>query len=316
MSERALSAAPRKLEGMDLRLAARSFGDDLAMGRRLSTNTLNAYYLDIDQFVDFAMAQQLTMTTELDVEVARSWIWSHAEAGAAGASLRRKVSSLKRFSRWLEKGGHIQGDIAQRLRAPRSSGTLPRVVSRTHMGDIFEAVNARAAAKDPIAVRDLAMIEVLYATALRVGELVGMAVGDIDLENRTLRVVGKGNKERVVPFGGPCERALRDYVETARPQLLNGASHDRVFVNQRGGVLGVRSVYQVVASLLADLPGVGPIGPHTLRHSAATHLLDGGADLRSVQELLGHASLGTTQIYTHVSTERLAKAYQQSHPRA
>jgi integrase/recombinase XerC len=301
---------------MDLRLAARRFGDDLASGKRLSTNTLNAYYLDIDQFVDFAMAQQLTMTTELDAEVARSWIWSHAEAGAAGASLRRKVSSLKRFSRWLEQGGHIRGDIAQRLRAPRSSGALPRVVSRTHMGDIFDTVNARAATQDPIAVRDLAMIEVLYATALRVGELVGMMLRDIDLDNRTLRVVGKGNKERVVPFGGPCERALREYLENARPQLLSGAPHDRVFVNQRGGVLGVRSVYQVVAGLLADLPGVGPIGPHTLRHSAATHLLDGGADLRSVQELLGHASLGTTQIYTHVSTERLAKAYQQSHPRA
>jgi len=301
---------------MELRLAAVRFGDEIAGSKRLSANTLSAYHRDIEQFVDFALGHQVISTGDLDAEVARSWIWSHAEAGAAGASLRRKVSSLKRFSRWLEKTGHIEADIAARLRAPSSSRTLPRVVSRAHIGDIFDTLNSRASTGDPIASRDLAMIEVLYATALRVGELVGMSVGDMDLENRTLHVVGKGNKERVVPFGGPAERALRDYLENARPFLLQATQSDRVFVNQRGGVLGVRSVYQVVASLLADLPGAGPIGPHTLRHSAATHLLDGGADLRSVQELLGHASLGTTQIYTHVSTERLAKAYQQSHPRA
>jgi integrase/recombinase XerC len=184
------------------------------------------------------------------------------------------------------------------------------------MEDIFRSLTARAHTGDAVALRDLAIIEILYATALRVSELVGLRLGDVSVGERTLRVVGKGNKERVVPFGKPAETALTNYLNRGRSLLLKEGSPDSVFVNHQGSAMGSRSVYQVVAGLLADVPGSGPLGPHTLRHTAATHLLDGGADLRSVQELLGHASLGTTQIYTHVSTERLTKAYQQSHPRA
>lgn len=301
---------------MDLFQATQRFGADLVVTKRLSENSVRAYLRDVEQFVQFATEQQLTSTQDLDSEVARSWIWAHAEAGLASASLRRKVSALKRFAAWLHTHQHSPVDVGLRLTAPHAGRTLPRVVSKAHMADIFGVLYARAQTGDAVALRDVALVEVLYATALRVSEVVGLSLRDVEHGERTLRVVGKGNKERVVPFGRPAERALYTYLEQGRPVLLSGKTGDRVFLNQQGNALGVRSVYQVVAALLAHLPGSGPLGPHTLRHSAATHLLDGGADLRSVQELLGHASLGTTQIYTHVSTERLTKAYQQAHPRA
>lgn len=301
---------------MDLRQATQRFGDDLVIAQRLSENSVRAYLQDVEQFVRFAHEQQRTTTHDLDTEVARSWIWSHAEAGLASASLRRKVSALKRFGAWLHTHHHTPVNVGLRLVAPNTGRTLPRVVSKAHMDEIFGVLYARTHSGDAVALRDVAMVEVLYATAVRVSELVGLSLGDVSSPERTLRVVGKGNKERVVPFGAPAEKALAVYLEQGRPVLLSGKPSDRVFLNQHGSALGVRSVYQVVAGLLAQLPGSGPLGPHTLRHSAATHLLDGGADLRSVQELLGHASLGTTQIYTHVSTERLTKAYQQAHPRA
>jgi integrase/recombinase XerC len=184
------------------------------------------------------------------------------------------------------------------------------------MDGIFQSLQAKAETGDPLALRDLAIVEVLYASAIRVSELVGLTPEGVDLSGGTVKVLGKGNKERVVPLGSPALRALGSYIEKGRPELVREGSTSTIFLSTTGQPIGTRSVYQVVASLLADVPGVGPLGPHTLRHTAATHLLDGGADLRSVQELLGHASLGTTQIYTHVSNERLTQAYQQAHPRA
>ncbi len=174
----------------------------------------------------------------------------------------------------------------------------------------------RAEDGDPAALRDVVVIELLYAAGIRVSELTGLDVDDVDLDRLTLRVVGKGSKDRVVPFGVPALRAVRRYLATARPGLATERSGPALLLGARGGRLGTRAVYQLVASLLVDLPGGGPAGPHTLRHTAATHLLDGGADLRAVQEILGHASLGTTQIYTHVSTERLKETYRIAHPRA
>lgn len=301
---------------MDLRRALAQYLDEVSLGRTLSENTLKAYSSDIAQFVAFAEEQRVSTTLECDVELARSWVWAQAEAGVAGATLRRKVSALKRFSLWLVGSGYTRGDIAARLRTPSSTGSLPRVMGRAQMEEILEGLIARADTDDPVALRDWAMVEVLYATALRVSELVGLRVDNLQMAERTLRVVGKGNKERVVPFGIPAEVALRRYLTTGRPALLANGDSSTVFVSSTGGTLGARSVYQVVATILSQYPGSGPMGPHTLRHTAATHLLDGGADLRSVQELLGHASLGTTQVYTHVSTERLSAAYQQAHPRA
>jgi integrase/recombinase XerC len=194
------------------------------------------------------------------------------------------------------------------------------------MDGILSGLARRAAEDDPVGRRDLAIVELLYASALRVSELTGLDVDDVDLDRLTVRVLGKGSKERVVPFGVPAQGAIVDYLRLARPDLAQAAAAQSptraadagpaLFLGARGRRLGTRTVYQLVAGLLADLPGTGPSGPHALRHTAATHLLDGGADLRAVQEMLGHASLGTTQIYTHVSTERLKESYRLAHPRA
>ena len=301
---------------MRLLRIAHSYLEHLERSRGLSENSLNAYRKDILQFVHFVNEQRVERIEEVDAGLARSWVWSRAESGMAGSSLRRKVSALKGFTAWRAREGHTEGDIGIRLRAPGASRSLPRVLTRHHMEEIFRSLQALADTGDPVASRDLAIIEVLYASALRVSELVGLGLQGVDLPGRTLRVVGKGNKERMVPLGTPAATALATYLETARSVLLAGGESSVVFLSTRGKPMAQRSVYEVVARLLADIPGVGPLGPHTLRHTAATHLLDGGADLRSVQELLGHASLGTTQIYTHVSHERLTQAYQQAHPRA
>ncbi|MEU4455483.1 tyrosine-type recombinase/integrase, partial [Nocardioides sp. NPDC023903] len=186
--------------------------------------------------------------------------------------------------------------------------------------DEVESLIAAAitAAEDgtPVGMRDIAVLEMLYATGARVGELVGLDLDDVDYERRIIRVLGKGRKERMVPFGGPAVRALDRWVVRGRPQLVNESSGPALFLGARGGRLDQRAVRTLVHRRLADVPGAPDLGPHGLRHSTATHLLEGGADLRSVQELLGHASLATTQIYTHVSSDRLRKAYRQAHPRA
>lgn len=211
---------------------------------------------------------------------------------------------------------HPVVDPAARLRSPKADKTLPRVITREQIDGILARLAERAEDGDPGALRDVAVIELLYAAGIRVSELTGLDVDDVDLDRLTVRVVGKGSKERVVPFGVPALRALRAWLAGGRPRLAAVASGPALFLGARGARLGSRAVYQLVAGLLADVPGGGPSGPHALRHTAATHLLDGGADLRAVQELLGHASLGTTQIYTHVSTERLKEAYRIAHPRA
>ena len=316
MSETPPLPAGSKLEGMDLRQAQHRFCDDIARTRGLSENSVQAYSSDISQFVDFAKTNHVEQVRELDTELLRSWVWAGAESGLAPASLRRKVSSIKRFTQWLSRHHHTDSDVGLRLRAPGPQKTLPRVVGKSQMEEILGALTANAASGDPLALRDSAIMELLYAAALRVSELVSLTVDRLDLDAHSVRVIGKGDKERVVPFGAPARRALERYLREGRPALTPKAGTTQVFLSSTGAPVGVRSVYQVVARRLSELPGSGPMGPHTLRHSAATHLLDGGADLRSVQEMLGHASLGTTQIYTHVSTERLTNAYQQAHPRA
>jgi len=301
---------------MEIRRAVFEYLDELGRHKTLSENTLLAYSSDLAEVARFLENERVTDTSELDTELLRQWLWSHAEAGMAAASLRRKVSAIKKFSLWLSSKGLVELNPALRLRAPGTSRSLPRVIARVQMAEILANMAAKADTNDPIARRNHAIVELLYASGLRVSELVGLTLSGLDIANQTVRVVGKGDKERVVPFGKPAHDALLAYLEHGRSALLQDKPSDLVFLSTTGSPLGVRSVYQVVAGLLADVPGSGPIGPHTLRHTAATHLLDGGADLRSVQELLGHASLGTTQIYTHVSTDRLTSAYRRAHPRA
>ena len=287
--------------------------------RGYSEHTVAAYRSDLVDLIDYAGARGVESAAQLDLPVLRDWLWVATERGLARTSIARRAASARGFTAWLHRRGVLAADPGARLKAPRAQRTLPRVVGERALTEALTGLEARAAGDDAVAIRDAAVAELLYASALRVSELVGLDLGDVDRRRRTVRVTGKGARERVVPYGAPAARALDRYLEIARPALLaaaGAAATDAVFVGVRGGRLGVRSVRREIAAMLSALPGTGPSGPHALRHSAATHLLDGGADLRAVQEFLGHASLGTTQIYTHVSAERLKQSYRTAHPRA
>jgi integrase/recombinase XerC len=294
--------------------AVAEFGLYLAAERGFSEHTVRSYASDLRDLVSFARAGGIETTDQLDLELFRDWLWQGSNAGLAKSTLARRAAAARSVSAWMARSGHTDSDSAARLRSPKSDRHLPRVLSRSQIDGLFAELAALAATGNPAAARDLAIVELLYASALRVSEVVGLDIGDIDTGSLTARVTGKGAKERVVPFGVPAQRALQRYLQ-ARATLATRPT-SALFLGARGGRLGTRAVYELVAGLLATLPGTGPSGPHTLRHTAATHLLDGGADLRSVQEMLGHASLGTTQLYTHVSAERLKESYRMAHPRA
>lgn len=290
-----------------------------------SPNTIKAYRNDLRsllEFVDGGDVDAVTRhrdVTALDLELLRAWLWDRQQRGYAAGTIARSVASVKSFGSWLEQRRIMPGSPASRLQAPKQSRPLPRVLSEQQLGRILERAAHRAESGDPAFIRDRAVLELLYATALRVSELCTLPFTDLNLPDRTVRVTGKGNKQRIVPLGGPAAKAIDDYLQRARPQLLSlsvSKHHDALFLGNQGGDLTPSAVYRLVSRELEQEPGSGPRGPHTLRHSAATHLLNGGADLRVVQEMLGHASLNSTQIYTHVSTERLAQTYRQAHPRA
>lgn len=298
----------------------------LQVERGFSEHTVRAYRSDLARLADFAAQRSLTRTADVDLELLREWLWVQTQSGLSRATLARRSASARSFTAWLARTGETAADTGVRLRSPKPAQSLPRVLGSAQMTALLASLMTRAAGGDPRAGRDLAIIEVLYASALRVSELVGLDVADVDLDRLTLRVTGKGAKERVVPFGVPARSAIVAYLADARPLLAaepatgsassGSAVSAALLLGTRGQRLGVRAVYRLVAGLLTDVPGSGPSGPHALRHTAATHLLDGGADLRAVQELLGHVSLGTTQIYTHVSAERLQQSYRLAHPRA
>ena len=292
---------------------------ELAIDRGLSPHTVRAYGGDLADLAVFAEQAGVTDAEAIDLELLRDWQWRASEK-LAKSSMARRTAAVRGFTAWLARTGAAPADAGLRLRAPKGEKHLPRVLTRSQLEVLFAQLEGRAAGDDPVAIRDLAIVELLYASAIRVSELTGLELGDLDRSRLTVRVLGKGGKERVVPFGVPAARALDRYLDRGRPALLRDGIDtlflDALFLGARGRPLTARTVYQLVASLLVDLPGSGPAGPHTFRHTAATHLLDGGADLRAVQELLGHASLATTQVYTHVSTERLKAAYATAHPRA
>ncbi len=283
--------------------------------RRLSPHTLRAYRGDL---ADLADALSDPEVSEIDVEALRDWIWRASERGDSRATLARRSAAVRGFFAWLRESGRIDHDPALRLASPKRARTLPRVATAATLSDVLGTMNDAAAEGDAIALRDAAVLELLYATGIRVSELCGIGLADIDEDRGTVRVTGKGDRERVVPIGGPALAALRAYLVRGRPSLAGSPSSSghAVFLGARGGRLGPRTVHSIVSQRVGPELGATALGPHALRHSAATHLLDGGADLRAVQEILGHASLGTTQIYTHVSTERLTASYRQAHPRA
>jgi integrase/recombinase XerC len=284
--------------------------------RALAGASLQAYSADLSAFADFAEREGAPEAVAVDRELARAWVWEQAEAGMATTTLQRRISSLRGFTSWAHQKDLLPTDPAATLRPPKSPRKLPRVLTQQQASEALALLHQRAGADDSVALRDWAIVELLYSSALRVGEVCGASLGDVDTHNETVTVIGKGNKQRVVPVGRPALTAIARYVERGRPALAGESSGDALFLGSRGGRINPRTVYGLVSRLLGPYPGAGPRGAHTLRHTAATHLLDNGADLRSVQELLGHASIGTTELYTHVSIERLREAYRLAHPRA
>lgn len=287
----------------------------LDAGRGYSANTVKAYLIDVQDLADFLAKNNIQQVDELTLEHLRDWLWQATQQGLTKATIARKSAAVRSFTAWALKNGISNSDPGLRFRSPKASRTLPKVVSRESLAMVFESLSQKATEDNPQGVRDLVAVELLYASGARVSELVGLDLESIDYSRNIMRVMGKGAKQRMVPFGQPARDALDLWIRIARPKLATEKSGQALLLNSRGQRIGVRQVYSLVANLLEATP-TGAAGPHSLRHSAATHLLDGGADLRAVQELLGHASLGTTQIYTHVSIERLRDGYKNAHPRA
>lgn len=300
---------------MDLAAATEAFADHLERVRRLSPATVKAYRSDLR---DLAASVGTSPLEAVDLDALRDWLWHATQRGDARSTLARRAAAARSFFRWAQEQELIVYDPSLRLIAPKKGHTLPTVASQDAMSELLNAHREAASAGEPIALRDHAILELLYGSGIRVSELCGLDIDDLDLDRGTARVLGKGAKERVVPYGAPARDALSAYLSRGRPALVvrSRSFTPAVILGSRGARIGPRSVYELVARVLAPVVGAETIGPHALRHTAATHLLDGGADLRAVQEILGHASLGTTQIYTHVSAERLQATYRLAHPRA
>ncbi|WP_092867068.1 tyrosine recombinase XerC [Quadrisphaera sp. DSM 44207] len=287
----------------------------LSLERGRAANTARAYRADLQHLRAWLAGQGLDLP-DLDLSALRAWLGEQAGAGTARSTLARRTSTVRSFTAWAARTGRLPVDPSLRLRAPAANRTLPTVLRADQAARMLDVAAERATDDDPVRLRDRAAVELLYATGIRVGELVGLDVDDVDLERRTARVMGKGSKERVVPFGLPAARAVTAWLDSGRPRLAAPGSGPALLLGARGRRWDQRQVRDVVHRLLAAMQDGVDAAPHALRHSAATHLLDGGADLRSVQEMLGHASLATTQVYTHVSVERLRRSFQQAHPRA
>ncbi len=288
----------------------------LVAERDLSAHTVRAYVADVAGLLDHAARLGHTDVATLDLRTLRSWLAKQQTLGRSRTTLARRATAARVFTAWLARTGRAPVDVGASLGSPKAHQTLPPVLRADEAAALVRAAAERADDGSPVGLRDVAMLELLYATGIRVGELVGLDVDDIDRERNVIRVFGKGRKERTVPFGRPAARAVDFWLKWGRPELVVPDSGPAVFLGARGKRIDQRAVRTVVHRRIADVPGAPDIGPHGLRHTAATHLLEGGADLRSVQELLGHASLATTQLYTHVTTDRLRRAYQQAHPRA
>jgi integrase/recombinase XerC len=294
----------------------KAFARHLGAERGQSLHTQRAYVGDLHNLMTFACDRGITEPSELKLSDLRSWLAHQAEQGAARSTLARRAASARAFLRWATRTGVIDADPSLRLVAPQRVKTLPGVLKQDEINAVLDVAAVAADDQDAIHLRDHAMLELLYASGIRVGELVGLDIDDLDFGSNLVRVMGKGAKERTVPFGGPAANALQGWLRLGRAHVVVADSGPALFLGRRGGRVDPRQVRSAVHQLLQHVPEAPDVGPHGLRHSAATHLLEGGADLRAVQEMLGHASLATTQIYTHVSIERLRRSYQQAHPRA
>jgi integrase/recombinase XerC len=300
----------------------------------VSGHTVRAYLGDVRALLEYAARAGVTSPDGLDIAILRGWLAGQHATGRARATLARRAASIRTFTAFGHARGWLPNDPGPLLGTPRLRRKLPEVIRQDQMAAVLAVQDSRAPGHHPapgdpapegsepdprdeaLVLRDTAIMELLYATGIRVSELCGLDLGDLDHGRRTVRVMGKGGKERTVPLGLPAERATARWARDGRPVLTTPGSAAALFLGARGRRLDPRTARRVVHTRLGAVPSVPDTGPHGLRHAAATHLLEGGADLRSVQEILGHASLGTTQIYTHVSVERLTSAFRQAHPRA
>lgn len=276
-----------------------------------SPQTVKAYRSDCLDLLMFADSSN----GSIDLNSIRDWLFSQSEAGAAKSTLARKTSSVRAFTAFLFERGVIASDPGLKLRSPKTERNLPKVATEGSLEEVLGRLMALAGKDNPSGLRDLCAFELLYATGMRVSELAALDISDFDFSRQLVRVTGKGDKQRMLPYGKAAAVALENWIRFGRGTMAIIDSSDALLISSRGRRVGVRQLYSLVAKALSETT-VGKAGPHTLRHSAATHLLDHGADLRAVQEILGHSSLGTTQIYTHVSVERLRKSFEQAHPRA
>ncbi len=288
----------------------------LSSERDLAAHTVRAYLGDVQGMLTHASALGISDVRSLDLRALRSWLANQQTRGRARSTMARRATAVRVFTAWALRTGRADTDPGAALGTPKAHKSLPAALNAAQARALLEAAAVHADDGSAIGRRDVAILELLYATGIRVGELCGLDVDDVDRGRRVVRVLGKGRKERAVPYGVPADRAVGLWLETGRPELFRPGAGAAMFLGARGGRIDQRAVRSLVHARLAEIPEAPDMGPHGLRHSAATHLLEGGADLRTVQELLGHASLSTTQIYTHVTTDRLRQAYRLAHPRA
>ena len=291
------------------------YEEHLALVRNLSDNSIRGYVTDLESFLKHMSKLGIVEFNQLEIEHIRSWLANLQSTGVARSTLTRRIVSIRAFTNWAAANGWLTSDLGINLAVPKPHKVLPEVLNLEEAATVLKALEVKAAEEpSALTIRDLALVEILYGSGIRVSELCGLNLGDIDRTRNTLNVIGKGDKQRVVPIGLPALAAIENYLSKARDEFANQSSQDALFLGSRGKRIDQRTVREVVYEAMKAVGA--SMGPHGLRHSAATHLLEGGADLRTVQEILGHASLATTQIYTHVSPERLQSAYKQAHPRA
>lgn len=291
------------------------YEEHLVLVRNLADNSIRGYVSDLESFLTHLEKLKIEEFSQLELTHIRSWLANMQSTGASRSTLARRIVSIRAFTYWAASKGWIKSDLGAELAIPKPHRTLPEVLDIADTDLVLASMQTRADEDPtPLTIRDLAMIEILYATGIRVSELCGLDHRSFDESRNTLQVLGKGSKERVVPVGIPAVKALQRYLKESRPHLATEHSGSAIFLGSRGKRIDQRTVREVVYGAMQAVGST--MGPHGLRHTAATHLLEGGADLRTVQEILGHSSLATTQIYTHVSPERLQRAYKDAHPRA
>ena len=298
-------------ESAALRFHLDRFGDFLTLEQGTSPLTLEAYRRDVERLVDYVRIKGATTPIDITSRVLRDFVYHLKDLGLSPASIRRNISALRTYFRFLLSDGIVTRDPSERLETPRRWRTLPDVLTVAEISKLLAAPTL----DDPLAFRDRAMLEIAYAAGLRVSEWISISVRDVLFEDKLVRVFGKGSKERLVPIGRSAIGAVATYVRELRPRLEKGAGKGILFLNARGEPLSRMGAWKILRRYVERAGIEKAVSPHTLRHSFATHLLEGGADLRAVQEMLGHADSSTTQIYTHVDREYLRQVHRQYHPR-